>query len=253
MKHKIISALALVFALCLTLAIPAFAESCIPDTAVVDGAKLLSREEERELTEKLETISQAYGSRIVIDTIYTIGSVDIDVYTKNYYDGNDLGYGVTTDGILLLLVMDIQEFRILSNGAAAEALTPGRIDKITDAITQDLSDGNYYEAFDTFADKCEYYLDGEANGFPFEAGKTLLIALAVGLVIGLIVAFSLKAQLKSVRMQSRAHHYVRPGSMQLRQSSDLYLYRTVNRTRRQSSSSSRSGSSGSRNVGGGRF
>ena len=69
MKHKIISALALVFALYLTLAIPAFAESCIPDTAVVDGAKLLSREEERELTEKLETISQAYGSRIVIDTI----------------------------------------------------------------------------------------------------------------------------------------------------------------------------------------
>ena len=254
MKHKIISALALVFALCLTLAIPAFAESCIPDTAVVDGAKLLSREEERELTEKLETISQAYGSRIVIVTIYTIGSVDMDVYTKNYYDGNDLGYGVTNDGILLLLVMDIQEFRILSNGAAAEALTPGRIDKITDEITPALSDGDYFAAFETFANKCEYYLEGQVNGFPFEAGKTLLIALAVGLVIGLIVAFCLKAQLKSVRMQTRAHDYVKPGSMGLTYRSDLYLYRTVRRTRRENSNSSRSGGgSRSRNVGGGSF
>ena len=253
MKHKIISALALVFALCLTLAIPAFAESCIPDTAVEDGAKLLSREEERELTEKLESISQAYGSRIVIATFYTIGNDDVDDYIQNYYDGNDLGYGATNDGILLLLVMDIREFRILSNGAAADALTMARIDKITDAITPDLSDGNYYEAFDTFAEKCEYYLDGEVNGFPFEAGKTLLIALAVGLVIGLIVAYSLKAQLKSVRMQTRAHDYLKQGSMHLTHQSDLYLYRTVNRTRRQSSSASRSGSSGSRNVGGGKF
>jgi uncharacterized protein len=253
MKRKIISALALVFALCLTLAIPAFAESCIPDTAVVDGAKLLSQEEERELTEKLESISQAYGSRIVIATFYTIGNDDVDDYIQNYYDGNDLGYGATNDGILLMLVMDIREFRILSNGAAADALTLDRIDKITDAITPDLSDGNYYEAFDTFADKCEYYLDGHINGFPFDAGKSLAIALVVGLVIGLIVANTLKAQLKSVRMQTRAHDYLKAGSMQLTYQKDLYLYRTVQQTRKQTSNSNSGSSGGSRNVGGGKF
>ena len=254
MKRKVISALVLVCILCLILAVPAFAESTAKDVAVVDRADLLSQEEESRLTAKLEQLSQTYKTQIVIATMDTIESSDIDDYIEEAYDSADLGYGETHDGILLLLVMDIREFRILSNGAAADALTLGRIDKITDAITPALSDGDYADAFEEFADQCEYYLNGHINGFPFNFGKNLLIALIIGIVVGLIVASVLKGQLKSVRKQERAHAYVKPDSMQITERNDFFLYRDVKRTKKESSSSSNSRSSGSsRNVGGGSF
>ena len=53
------------------------------------------------------------------------------------------------------------------------------------------------------------------------------------IVIGLIVAFTLKAQLKSVRRRYTAHEYVREGSVNIRRLGDFYLYRNVVRTKRQ--------------------
>lgn len=220
---------------------------------IYDDAQLLTENEHANLEAQLRQISKAYDTHIVVVSLRSVNGGDADILAEAFYDGKELGYGENRDGIMLIIMMDIRQFRILSNGAAADALTMRRIDKITDAITPYLSDGEYYEAFDLFAEKCEYYLDGHINGFPFEHGKTLAIALLIGLVIGLIVAFSLKSQLKSVRMQRRAHDYVRPGSMRLTKQMDLYLYRTVRRTRRENTNSSRSGGSRSRNVGGGRF
>jgi uncharacterized protein len=80
-----------------------------------------------------------------------------------------------------------------------------------------------------------------------------VIALVIGIVAGLIVANTLKAQLKTVHMQTRAHDYVKAGSMQLTYQKDLYLYRTVQQTRKQTSNSNSGSSGGSRNVGGGKF
>lgn len=126
-----------------------------------------------------------------------------------------------------------------------------QIDAISEAIVSDLSDGDYADAFITFADNCTYYLDGYLNGFPFHVGKHLLIALIVGIIAGIVVAIILKKQLKSVRQQKQANVYIKSGSMQITASRDLFLYREVSRTRKQSSNSSGSGSS--RNVGGGKF
>ena len=75
----------------------------------------------------------------------------------------------------------------------------------------------------------------------------------VGLVLALIVTSVLKGQLKSVRKQDQANSYVRSGSMQVTLSRDIYLYRHVSRTKRESSNSSGSRSGGSRSVGGGSF
>lgn len=125
------------------------------------------------------------------------------------------------------------------------------MDKIGDAIVSNLFDGDYVAAFDEFVDQCGYYLDGHLNGFPFNLGKKLLIALVIGAIVGVIIAFVLKGQLKSVRKQNQANVYVNAGSMQITQRSDLFLYRNVTRTKKESSSSSGSGSS--RNSGGGSF
>ena len=149
--------------------------------------------------------------------------------------------------------MDVREYRILSNGFAGDAIGMSEIDAISEAIVSDLSGGDYAGAFETFARRCDDYLEGYRNGFPFAFGTNLLIALAIGLAAGLVTVLVMKSQLKSVRRQDQANVYVRPGSMQLTVSHDLFLYRDVSRRKRETSSSSGSRSGGSRNIGGGSF
>lgn len=255
MKRNTLSVAVLILVLCLIMAVPAFATSTPADASVIDHADLLTPEEEIQLVTKLGKLSLEYDAQIIVATVSSTHGMGADYYVEYLFDTMGFGFGESRDGILLLVCMDVREFRILTNGAANDAIGSYEIDIISDAIVSDLSHGNYAAAFDTFAEECAYYLDGHINGFPFEAGKNLLTALIIGLVAGLITTFSLKAQLKSVRQQNQADAYVRSGSMQLSTRSDLFLYRHVTRTRKETNNSSRSGSrsGGSRSVGGRSF
>ena len=244
--------LTLLLALCLVMGL-AVCVSAEPNTEYVyDEAGLLDAQVEDALRKKLMLLSDAYDAQIIVATVKTLDGEDIDVFLEDSYDSMGFGFGENHDGVFLLVCMDVREYRILSNGYAGQAIDTDTIDIIGDEITPYLSDGAYAEAFDTFADECAYYLDGHLNGFPFDAGGTFVICLVIGLVVGIIVALVLKGQLKTVRKQNQAQEYVKPGSMQLRLHSDLFLYRNVTRTKKESSSgSSKSGSS--RSTGGGSF
>ena len=243
----------LVLLLCTALATTVFATEANA-YFVYDGADLLTDAEESTLAERLETLSHTYNAQLVVVTVATSEGLDVEDYLERIYDTLGFGYGANHDGVMLLVCMDPREYRILSNGFAGSAIDTDDISSIGDLMVSDLSDGNYAAAFETFADECQYYLDGHINGFPFDAGTTLLISLIVGLVIGLIVVLILKGQLKSVRAQDRANNYVKPGSMQVTVHSDLYLYRNITRTKKESSSSGSShGGSSSRSIGGGSF
>ena len=83
---------------------------------------------------------------------------------------------------------------------------------------------------------------------------SLLLGFGIGLPIGLIVVVVLLVQLKSVHQQDRAKVYVKPGSMRVTRRNDIFLYRNVSRTKKETNNSSGSSRSrSSRNVGGGRF
>lgn len=273
MNRKIISAI-LILALCFSLAISANAasvnfveddlttqqtrqssEPATEEWLVFDGADLLSNADEMELNEKLNRISQRHQAQLVVITVDSVGDAYIDDFLEDTYDGMGFGYGSRHDGVMLMVCMDLREYRILSNGFAGEAIDSGVIARIGDVIVSDLSSGDYADAFSKFADQCDYYLDGYLNGFPFNFGQNLLIALVVGIVVGLIVAYTLKAQLKSVRKQERADVYVKPGSMRVSVHHDIFLYRNIIRTKKESNSggSSRSRSGSSRSTGGGSF
>jgi len=223
----------------------------IEEYTLLDDADLLNDQEEAELTEKLQNISQKYNAQLVISTLPSMEGGDIDEFVEFLYDTLGFGYGENHDGVLLLVSMEPREYRILANGYAAKAIDEDTGNAIGDAFSSELTSGNYAKAFGIFADKCQYYLDGHLNGFPFNLGKNLVTALVIGIVIGLIVAFVLKGQLKSVRKKEEANVYVKPGSMQLTTSNDFFLYRTISRRKKESSSSNSSGPS--RSVSGGSF
>ena len=242
----------LVLILCASLTVLASAANT--NDTLMDEADLLPDSIEQILRDKMVRIGQEYNAQIAVVTLeYTEGG-DIDYCLNDLYDMGGYGYDSEKNGVMLLICMDLREFRILSNGFASDAIGPGEIDDISFLITSDLTAGDYTDAVDTFVKRCEYYLEGYLNGYPFETGKALKTALIVGFVISLIVVLVMVAQLKSVRKQNQANAYAKPGSLYITQANDFYMYRNVTRTARQQSSSSGSRSGGSsRSSGGGRF
>ena len=249
MTRKIISVI-LAMILCCSFAISVSAGEA-GQTFLYDEAALLTDREAYAVEKKLADVSGTYRAQIVVCTIDSTEGWNIDDYLYALYDGMDFGYGAGRDGVMLLVCMDLREYRILSNGFPGTAIDYHDIDNIGDAIVSDLSDGNYGRAFTEFADQCAYYLDVHQNGYPFNAGRNMLIALAIGLAAGLCVALVLKAQLRSVHDQNQANVYIKRNSMKITGHSDIFLYRTVRRSRRSSDHSS--GSRSSRSSGGGSF
>lgn len=240
--------------LCATLTLPVAAQASEADL-LMDEADLLTDSREATLLERLTRLSETYQVQLAVVTLSYVDYWDMDLFTERVYDEMDYGYGTNHDGVLLLICMDPREYRILTNGKAADAISAADIEDISDEIRPLLTSGDYAAAVEAFLTRCEYCLDGQANGFPFDWGKYVLIALGIGLLVGVITAFVLKGQLKTVRRQPHADMYLKSDSLEITRATDLYLYRTVTRVARQQNNNRSGGgrSGGSRNIGGGSF
>ena len=238
-------------------ALPAATEAALPENEqfLYDEADLLTDTEEEALVQKLEEVSHATNAQIVVVTLASMDGGNIDEFIDYLYDTMGFGYGENHDGVLLLVCMDPREYRILSNGYAGEAIGPDQIDTLCDFMETYLPNGHYTAAFHSFADQSGEFLEYYQMGSPFKVGKNLAISLIIGIIAGLIVAFVLKGQLKSVRKQDQAHRYVKLDSMTVNIQYDIFLYRTVTRTKKQKRVESTSSGSGdtARSKGGGTF
>lgn len=237
------------------MAVPAFAES-LPH--VVDQANLLTASEEQDLRNRLDGISAEYGLDVVVVTVETLGSRDVDAFADNFY--NQGGYG--DDGILLLLSMEDRDWAITATGYGRRAFTDAGIEYIADQILPELEEDNFSAAFRIFADQCDDFLAQAKTGDPYDRHNlpkepfnilfNLLIAVVIGFVIALIVTAIMKSGLKSVRYQSAASNYVKSGSMNVAVAREFFLYSRVVKTKKpqQSNSSSGTRSSGGRTFSG---
>ena len=256
---KRITALLTAAVLMLCSAIPCFAENNrdwqsgkIPSERLlpraVDYTDTLSSDELDTLSSKLDDISDKWGVDVVcvLDTDYESYTYSATSYADDYYDYN----GFRNDGIALAVFTVSREWAISTKGSAISTFTDkGQSDIISD-IKSYMSNGDYYEAFYKFADKCDEYLQYEKDNGKAKtdsSGKNLIIAIAISVVIGVIVGFIgsgiMKSKLKSVKFQSGAANYVVPNTFNLSNAQDVYLYSTVTKTKRESDSSSGSGGS----------
>lgn len=230
------------FVLILALAVPAMAAGEL----LVDDADILTSKEEKQLSKKLEEATEQCGMDVAIVTVDGLDGAEIRDYADDYYDYN----GYADDGVMLVVDMDSRQWWITGTGEGEDIFTSSVIDDIGEAFEEDLSEGNYADAFQTYIEECIYYVED-----PFNVGGTLLVALVIGLIAALIVTGIWRAQLKSVRAKGSAADYVKAGSLSITGSHDLYLYSNVTKVRRQQTSSgSHTSSSGrSHSGGGGRF
>lgn len=254
MKKRVVSIIFAIFLVSLSV-LPAFAESEGASTygRLVDNAKLLSEDEYSQLKEHIDTVSEKYTFDVVIVTEKSIGDKTATEYADDFFDYNGYGEGDNHDGILFLLDMENRKWAISTTGAGIPYFTDYGQEKIMDDVKPYLSDGEYYDAFDTFVTMCDDYINKAITDEPYDVNnqpKTIIPiyyiifgGVGVGALVGFIVVLVMKSKLKTVRMQPLASSYVKSGSFKLTEHSDLYLYRNISKTAKPKDNDSSSGGS----------
>lgn len=235
---------------------------------VVDMAELLNDSEKTALLSKLDEISERQKLDIVVLTVNTLDGKTPRDYADDFYDYNSYGFGENKDGILLLVSMEDRDWWISTTGYGITALTDAGIEYISEKFLSDLSDGDYAQAFTTYAELCDQFITQAKTGEPYDTGNmpeepfnvawNILVAFVIGLVVAVIVTGIMKKQLKTVQLKSEANNYVKANSMIVTENRDLFLYNQVSRRARPKETDNSSGgssthtsSSGSSHGGGG--
>ena len=208
---------------------------------VIDKADVLTSEQEATLTSKLNDYSSNNDCDIVFLTEpdmehenYSFNG-SVEDFADMYYETN----GYASDGVLVLVLLDngsgSRRVQFSCSGKCMKRLKDDEQNDIIDDVYSSLKSSDYYSALSTIADEINSKLPPQLEGYK------LPLAIVLGILLAFIIMSSLKRKLKSVAMQRGAASYVRDGSMAITASRDTYLYSTVSRTVRQSSSSSGSG------------
>ena len=266
MKKKILLILlSLVIGLCVS--VPAFAAQADGFASeyerVQDLADLLSDSEEAALLEKLDELCERQKMEIVVLTTDTLEGLAPRDYADDIYDYCDFGYGEDRDGALIS--MEDNDWYISTCGYGITVFTDAGIQYIGEQIKEDLSDGDFSEAFDKFVGLCDDFITQARSGDPYDSHNLpkeplsliwIPISIAVGVCLSFIIVGNMKSKLKTVRFQAAASNYMKNGSLNITESRDLFLYNTVTRTAKpknnsSSGSSTHTSSSGSTHGGGG--
>lgn len=241
---------------------------------LVDDADLLTAAEETTLQQQLDEIASRQKLDVVIVTVDDLDGKTAQDFADDYFDDNGYGQGSAHDGILLLVSMADRDWHVSTCGYGITAVTDYGLDDLSDRFLPSLSRGRYADAFRLFAERCDELVTLARAGTPFDRptransdsdydtdsdyepltvgerlrylplGRYALASLAIGFVIALIVVSVMKGKLKSVRPQNAAADYVRPGSMRLTESQDLFLYTHTTRTARPKDNDHSSGGGG---------
>ena len=252
MKQRILALLLLVM-LMISLAPAAFAaESDLP--LIVDMADLLTSREEKSLEELAQEIRDESRMDVVIVTVDSLGGKSAQDYADDYYDDHGYGVGSQYSGVLLLIDMGSRQWHISTCGSAIKAISDRDVDALFDAMSDDLSDGEYYQAFKGYLNALGDHLEKDSAG---PGVKGLMIALVIGLCVGGIALLIMRSGMNTKRKQSGAGDYLKRDSYNLRVHRDMFLYSRVSKRPRPKdnggSSVHRSSSGRSHGGGGGRF
>ncbi len=266
------------FCLCLIFLLPLGLRAHAAPPKIVDDANLLSDSEEAALEEKAQALAAKYQMDVVIVTVWSLDGKSSEAYADDYFDYNGYGIGSDYSGVLFLLSMEYRDWAISTCGDTIYALTDYGIQSVFSDIAGYLSDDQYYRAFNAYLDGLDPYFQAYAQGDPIDGkpgdydgpgsyepgtqedvvhypqkkdflselpGK-LLIGLLIGLAAAGITLLILRGQMRTAKPQSGAKVYMCPGSYDLRQQQDVFLYSRIRKVRRSESS----GGGGSHGGGG---
>jgi uncharacterized protein len=224
---------------------------------LLDNADLLTDSEEEQLLAKLDETSQKWQCNIVLLTVDD-HTGEIQDFADNYFDYNGFQADYGGSGILFMLSMADREWAISTSGKAIDVFTDYGQAYMVNAMMDDLGYGDYFGAFKTYVKECDKLLDEASKGTPYDVNSKpirtasdymsyALYSVIIGLLLALAPILKMKADLKTVKMNSGARNYS-AGGPTIRARDDRFLHKTLHKTPRpqdnDSHSSGRGGSFG---------
>ena len=245
MKKKLIFAITMV----LLLSVPLFAQDAEREAyyekvyyGVYDNAGLLNDDEIDILDQLTEEIAEKYNFELIILTIDSIGDEDPVDFSWAILDKEGLT-GENWDGCLLLRSKENRDYAFTVSGRGEKILNKAAYDKLEKDVTAYLKEDDYSGAFQVFISDWEKFLILEQQGKRYNSLRNLkthllwlLGAWALALLIGLGAVKSMIKKMNNVHPKTEADLYIIPNSMILTQQDDKFLYSTVTKTKRESSS-----------------
>lgn len=233
------------------------AEEAVP--SLFDGANLLNTDQAENLRARIAVMENKHHVRIAVVTQKTLDGQRIgdaaDRLADMYYSDGENG------NIVLLIDMGSREYYVSTDREMRKKITDETgMDEIRKAFTEELSSGNYEEAFNAYVSVTDrlltYY---EKEGKPYDPADAFSpMALLAGGVLAFLAALGIRGRLidtmSNVKPVVSVSEFLEKDSFHLTSESDRYLYtnRIVTPIPRQSQQSSQ-GSSGGHGGGGGRF
>lgn len=258
MKKKIWAIIVTVL-LTMAMVLPVSAEEVLP--RLIDNADLLDDGQEAELLSKLDEISERQEYDVVIVTVDSLDGYTATEYADDFFDYNGYGQGEERDGILFLISMGERDWAISTSGNAINTFTDAGQSYMTDQFVSMLSDGDYLGAFEKFAELCDQFMTQAYEGEPYDVENMpkekvspiwIPLDILIGMGIAWIIAMIKKSSLKSIKEQTTAQDYTRPGSMVFTVNRDRMVNRTTTSRRIPKSTSSGGGGSSTHTSSSGR-
>ncbi len=223
------------------------------DGWVQDDAGLLNAEEEQALESECRRLFKIHGTGVYIVTTPNFGGGDIKDWQRQIFSQYGLGADSGGSGVMLAISMAERDWGLVGFGSAQEAFSTYARERLGSLILDDLSDGEYYEAFSGYLSIADDYLSAAEEGapyteqhryregwrFPVIFGVSFLLSLGISAAVVIVWRKGMNTRVR----QDGAMEYLKAGSFHLSNRSDLFLYHTVSRTKKPEQHSS--GGSGS--------
>lgn len=225
---------------------------------VADYAGYLTEEQIEELSKQIDGVRQKYNFDVAIYTEEFMSGEDAESTADDLYDYLGYGYGENSDGIMLYIAADNSVYHFTTHGSGETVFNKNGLDYIEGKILPSLKEGDYYTAMKLFAEHCEELLKMAEQGKPFnekqQSAGYIFCVVGCALVVPLLVAYFMTKkktkQMKTAVENDYAANYMKPGSMNLSMSRDIFMYSTVTKTEKAKSSSGGHTSSSGEHHGG---
>ncbi|MDR1640037.1 MAG: TPM domain-containing protein [Clostridiales bacterium] len=204
-----------------------------PTQRVNDYAGLITASQIQALEARIASLRESLGFDIVIVTTDSLDGKSATAYADDYFDYNGYGAGENYDGVLFLLAIKDRSWAISTSGRCITLLPQSTTDRMGEAITPYLSNGNYNKGFETFLDGVVRYSDSS----PAVRGSSrsnqnipYIAAIGASLVISIAIMMGLLAQMNTAKPKRSAMNFIVDGSFKVTRHADIFLWSHITKT-----------------------
>lgn len=234
------------------------AQSDFQNPSIVDDAGYLMQSELASLSKELDKVREKYNFEVAIYTESEMTSDTAEASADDIYDYSGYGAGENDDGIMLYICRDTREYHFTTHGKGREYFNKNGLIYLESKVLPYLEDDQYYKAFSVYIETADELLSMARDGKPYNEKNlstkyiigVVLTCLLAPLLIGFILMKKKLKKMKTAVENDYAANYVKPGSMNISVSRDLFLYSRITKTERPKESSGTHTSSSGRTHGG---